>query len=131
MKTKVFFISGHLDLTEAEFEQHYVPLLEAANDAEDDYGPSRFVVGDARGADALAQKWLSEHLLSGDPVVTVFHMFESPRNHLHSFPLRGGFTSDKERDEAMTVASTHDIAWVRPGREKSGTAKNLARRTET
>ncbi len=28
----------------------------------------------------------------------------------------------------MTAASTEDLAWVRPGREKSGTAKNLARR---
>jgi hypothetical protein len=29
---------------------------------------------------------------------------------------------------AMTPASTFDIAWVRPGRERSGTAKNLLRR---
>jgi hypothetical protein len=31
---------------------------------------------------------------------------------------------------ACFVASDEDIAWVRPGREKSGTAKNLKRRIE-
>jgi len=43
-------------------------------------------------------------------------------------PPMGGFTTDDERDAAMTMASDADIAWVRPGRKKSGTAKNLARR---
>lgn len=28
----------------------------------------------------------------------------------------------------MTAVSDYDIAWVRPGRENSGTAKNLLRR---
>jgi hypothetical protein len=60
--------------------------------------------------------------------VTVFHMFTAPRNNVGGFPTRAGFASDRERDEAMTAASTADIAWVRPGREKSGTAKSLARR---
>ena len=59
---------------------------------------------------------------------TVFHMFTSPRNNAGSFPTSGGFESDEARDEAMTGASTDDIGWVRPGRERSGTAKNLARR---
>ena len=36
--------------------------------------------------------------------------------------------SDEERDLAMSCASTDDIAWVRSGREKSGTAKNINRR---
>lgn len=35
------------------------------------------------------------------------------------------------RDEALTAASTFDIAWVRPGRERSGTARNLQRRART
>ena len=30
--------------------------------------------------------------------------------------------------DAMTAASSRDIAWVRPGRERSGTARNLRRR---
>jgi hypothetical protein len=54
-------------------------------------------------------------------------MFENPR-HNCGFDSVGGFRTDKARDEAMTENSNKDIAWVRPGREKSGTAKNLKRR---
>jgi len=115
----IYFISGHLDLTREEFTKHYEPRIRDALAA----GAS-FVVGDARGADSHAQLFLSVCNR-----VTVYHMFETPRNNFGlQFRTVGGFKSDRERDEAMTAASTHDIAWVRPGREKSGTAKNLARR---
>lgn len=113
------FVSGHLNLTPEEFAQHYIPRLQQAVDE----GHS-FVVGDARGADTFAQAWLSQH----HGQVTVFHMFDTPRTNGGDFVTRGGFTSDDERDAAMTAASDIDIAWVRPGRERSGTAKNLARR---
>ena len=116
---KTYFVSGHLDITEREFIDHYVPHLKVAVENGDD-----FVVGDAKGADFMAQEWLSFY----DRTVTVFHMFDSPRWLLGLFPTVGGFETDKERDEAMTLASNTDIAWIRPGREKSGTAKNLARR---
>lgn len=112
------FVSGHLDLTPEEFAQHYIRRLRQAVSA----GHS-FVVGDARGADTFAQAWLSKC----SDQVTVFHMLGKPRVS-YGFPLCGGFTSDEERDAAMTAASDIDIAWVRPGRERSGTAKNLARR---
>lgn len=115
------FVSGHLDLTEAEFLQNYVPRLFQAHQA-----GARFVVGDARGCDTMAQAYLQG--LGAD--VTVYHMFTSPRNNV-GFPTAGGFETDLARDEAMTAASTEDIAWVRPGREKSGTAKNLARRSSS
>jgi hypothetical protein len=116
-----YFVSGHLDLTEAEFAAHYVPRLNAAI-AE---GDAAFLVADARGCDALTQLWLA----ALNVTVTVFHMFERPR---HAFGVHvvlvGGFTTDKARDEAMTRRSDEDIAWVRPGRATSGTAQNLARR---
>lgn len=114
----VHYVSGHLDLTEEEFATHYEPNIRAAMAHGD-----AFVVGDARGADEMTQL-----VLIGYARVTVFHMFELPRNNLGLFPVRGGFTSDATRDAAMTEASTTDIAWVRPGREKSGTAKNVQRR---
>lgn len=114
----VYFVSGHLDLTSEEFEAHYVPQLEELLLA-------RFVVGDARGADLLTQEYLASQ---GVYAVTVFHLYDSPRNNPYGFPTKGGFRSDQSRDYAMTQASTHDIGWVRPGREKSGTARNLARR---
>jgi hypothetical protein len=117
-----YFISGHLDLTQAEFTEHYKPRIDVAI-AE---GAS-FVVGDARGTDAMAMLYLA-NIRAGTASVTVFHMLTEPR-HNASFPTCGGFKTDDERDAAMTAASNADIAWVRPGREKSGTARNLARRS--
>lgn len=116
---RTVFVSGHLDLTAIEFDIHYGPrLLDAVQRG------CRFVVGDARGADTLAQ----EALRDLGATVTVYHMFESPRNNVGAFPTAGGFDSDHSRDSAMTAASDEDLAWIRPGRERSGTAKNLSRR---
>ena len=120
---KTAFVSGHLDLTPEEFQEHYVPKLQIAIAQK-----HRFVVGDAKGADTLAQGFFAYFLNKYD--VDVYHMFISPRNNVGNFRTVGGFQSDDERDAAMTAASNYDIAWVRPGREKSGTAKNLARRKE-
>lgn len=113
------FISGHLDLTSDEFQAHYQPAIEQTL-AE---GGS-FVVGDARGTDTQAQQYLAGKTTQ----VTVYHMFTQPRNNVGSFRTVGGFQSDDERDARMTADSTKDIAWVRPGREKSGTARNIQRR---
>jgi hypothetical protein len=113
-----YFVSGHLDVTPMEFQINYVSKLEAALAVDGD-----FVVGDARGTDKLAQEWLFAH----NAATVVYHMFDSPRNNVGHQTL-GGFSSDDERDMAMTLASQVDIAWVRAGREKSGTAKNLQRR---
>lgn len=121
------FVSGHVDLTPAEFAEHYVPELHRLVRAK-----STFVVGDAAGCDHMVQEWFDASFPLGGAPLTVYHMLVAPRDH--GFPTAevyrcvGGFKSDKERDEAMTAASSADLAWVRPGREKSGTAKNLARR---
>ncbi|AFZ01644.1 hypothetical protein [Calothrix sp. PCC 6303] len=127
-KKVVNFISGHLDITQAEFDMHYRPSIDRAMAAAT---PSRsiaqneyFVVGDARGADTLAQ----QYLWGRTEAVVVYHMFTSPRNN-PGFSTRGGFQSDVERDTQMTLDSDRDIAWVRPGREKSGTQANCNRRS--
>ena len=119
---EIAFISGHLDLSDDEFFLHYKSKIDEAIDKK-----HHFVIGDAKGADSMAQRYLSisDELLS---YVTVYHMAELPRFIYGNFKLKGGYKSDNERDEAMTLNSTYDIAWVRPGREKSGTAKNLKRR---
>ena len=117
-----YFISGHLDVTVAEFSEHYVPRIAAALAADPD---TSFVVGDARGCDLMAQIYLREARALR---VQVFHMLDKPRNNVGGFPTMGGFTSDADRDAAMTNSSDKDIAWVRPGRRESGTAANLARR---
>jgi hypothetical protein len=104
---KTYFISGHLNISIREFEEHYLPRIKRAMDE-----GSSFVVGDARGLDYLAQEFMSiNHYF----LVVVYHMFEAPRNNCGGFRTVGGFLSDDERDAAMTVASDEDIAWVRPG----------------
>lgn len=123
-----FFVSGHLDLTEQEFADHYVAEIDKAI-----ADKGWFVVGDAKGCDTLAQQYLWKHAKPFeehkvvDLRVIVFHMLDKPRFNA-GFQTIGGFKSDEDRDLAMTLQSTHDIAWVRPGRENSGTAKNLQRR---
>ena len=119
---KTAYISGHLKISSDEFDHNYLrPIREAMLRGD------KFVVGDARGKDAMAQTYL---FMVGAKDVTVYHMFDKPRNNKHNFPTVGGFKSDDERDAAMTAASDYDIAWVRPGRETSGTANNLKRRKE-
>lgn len=117
---RVCFVSGHLDLTQEEFDAHYRDRIsEAVNVG------CRFVVGDAKGADLMAQDLIRS--LGGTAVV--YHMFQRPRNNPNGFPTKGGYKSDFHRDSAMTEASMEDIAWVRPGKTGSGTEKNLARRS--
>lgn len=122
MTDRIVFVSGHLDLTAAEFSEHYEPRISTTFES-----GARFVVGDARGCDTLTQAFLVT-LGCAACRVTVFHMLVEPRNNIGGFSTSGGYRSDDERDAAMTASSTEDIAWVRPGRELSGTAKNLARR---
>lgn len=117
---KVIFISGHLDLTQEEFDLYYKDRIKAVFEE-----GSTFIVGDAPGADFMAQTYLRSLKCSN---VVVYHIGHSPRNSYPEFWLFGGFISDLERDSSMTRASNEDIAWVRPGRENSGTAKNLRRR---
>jgi hypothetical protein len=119
-KPSVNYISGHLDLTQAEFDAHYRPKIDEALARGE-----AFVLGDARGADALAQ----QYLFGKTTAVVVYHMFTQPRNNA-GFPTLGGFESDEARDRRMTADSHRDIAWVRSGREKSGTQKNLDRRRQ-
>lgn len=127
-KRPTVFVSGHMDLTVAEFEEHYKQRIYVAASK-----GSHFVVGDAPGCDEMAQKYI--HSLT--PRLIIYHMFDSPRRTV--FDVRqahrrdvhcGGFITDEERDAAMTFASDGDIAWVRPGKRgrTSGTAKNLLRR---
>ena len=112
------YVSGHLDLTPEEFDSHYRPAIDEALTRGDS-----FVVGDARGADSMTQNYL----LGKTTAVVVYHMFTSPR-HNAGFETVGGFESDEARDARMTAESDRDIAWVRPGRERSGTQKNIDRR---
>lgn len=121
---RTYFISGHRDVTEEEFKEHYVPQIEKVLWD----GKSMFVIGDYHGVDTMAQKFLKE---CGETDimkrVVVFHMLETPRNNAGFYTI-GGFKDDEARDSAMTDASDIDILWVRPGNEGSGTHQNILRR---
>lgn len=120
-----YFISGHRDLTDVEFEFNYEPLINAALQNPN----ARFVVGDYYGADIMAQNYLMDIVFLDPSKVTVYHMMESPRNiNPRITNTKGGFQSDEERDAAMTAASAHDIALVRDNTKNSGTAQNILRR---
>jgi hypothetical protein len=120
-KQPVAFDSGHRDLTAAEFDQHYLPQQDKAIAA-----GHHFVVVDAPGADAMVQTWLAGRVSSDQ--VTVYHAGRRPRHHSAGFAVRGGYANQSAKDAAMTAASDYDIAWVRPGKESSGTSRNLVRR---
>lgn len=127
MKTNItYFISGHRDLSQENFDLWYKSKIEAIIEINPD---AKFVVGDCKGADMMAQDLL--HTLGVDKNVTVFHMLEKPR-YLASeqMNIRGGFKSDVERDSAMTEVSQRDIAFIEKGRWTSGTAQNILRRHE-
>jgi hypothetical protein len=128
-----YFICGHLDLSQKEFDKHYVPAIKKALVTRSKE-PVVFLVSDTpRGADEMAQSLLAAYLYGGERSevsMIVYHLHDKPRFMRGAFPTRGGFQTESDRDEAMTAHSDQDIVWVRPGREKSSTARNAARRRE-
>lgn len=121
-----YFISGHRDLTDAEFEFNYEPMI---NKALYDNRDAKFIVGDYEGADIMAQNYLLDVVGIEPERVCVYHMLETPRNiNPKVVKTKGGFNSDDERDAAMTMASSFDIALVRDIKKNSGTAQNILRR---
>lgn len=121
-----WFISGHRDITPVEFEINYAPAIESVLNCDDD---ALFVVGDYYGTDIMAQNYLVETLNVDPDRLTVYHMFDSPRNCNPKIKnLKGGFSTDDMRDIAMTEDSSHDIAFVRDWTKISGTAQNILRR---
>ena len=126
--SNTYFISGHRDITETEFEINYASKLDAivANNPD-----ARFVVGDYQGVDIMAQNYLLDVLNIDPSRITVYHMFDKPRNvNPKVTNLIGGFLNDEERDSEMTRASVEDIAVVRDHEKLSGTAINILRRNQ-
>ena len=122
---KTYFISGHRNISEIEFEKYKEKISNILQDVPD----ALFVVGDYHGVDIMCQNYLLDELEINPQQITVYHMFNSPRNvNPKVVNLSGGFESDEERDAAMTANSTKDIAFVRNHTELSGTAQNILRR---
>lgn len=135
-----YFISGHRDLTKDEFRQYYIPVIEEIFSRE--HYPI-FVIGDCEGVDSFAMDYIY-YKHSIECVITIYHMSDTPRHTPMGLKVKdfsrlsnkskvffvGGFTSDEERDAAMTRVSDYDIAFVKDNRWDSGTAQNIKRRYE-
>ena len=128
---KTYFISGHSDITKEEFAKHYAPKI--LNAIEED---ANFVVGDFIGVDTMAIEFL-HNFIENNPnstfspsQVTIFHKRNKPECNSFNFRTKSGFKGIKDRDIAMTKNSTHDILWIRKGKENSYTAKNKQRRID-
>jgi len=125
-KSNTYFISGHRDITPVEFEINYQPMI---NYVLHNNPSAKFVIGDYYGVDIMAQDYLINVLYVDPDNITVYHMFDSPRNaNPRITKFKGGFSNDEERDAAMTNDSTYDIAFVRDHTKLSGTAQNILRR---
>lgn len=127
MKKKVFFISGHRDISEDEFNYLYKPKIQECIKKFNAY----FVVGDYIGVDILSQNYIIDELHYDINKITVYHMNDKPMNINPNIKnLIGGFKDDIERDTAMTLNSDYDIAFVRENKLDSGTAQNIIRRVQ-
>ena len=119
-----YFVSGHRDLTQEEFDRHYVYLLDRVL-ADDPY--AEFVVGDWEGCDSIFVKYMEEYYT--DALIHIFYVYESriPEGEFNEYRFHECNNYD-DCDETMTRHSNFDIVWIRPGREDSHTAKNIKRR---
>jgi hypothetical protein len=123
-----YFISGHRDITQEEFEKNYGSIIKNIVD-NNSPGTIRFIIGDYYGVDIMAQNYLIDNLNFPPDRICVYHMFDKPRNIHPKIENRvGGFSCDEERDAAMTRDSHIDIAFVRDHLKLSGTAMNILRR---
>lgn len=125
-KEKTYFISGHRNLTEEEFEKNYVPVLKSVVEAVPE---AKFIVGDCIGADIMAQNYLIDTLGVDPQRITVYCHGNVPEYvNKEIINFKTGYNTDIEKDAAMTEISSKDIAFVRDIFENSGTAQNILRR---
>ena len=125
----IYFISGHRDLTQEEFDKYYIPKISKILDSDYD---AEFVIGDLEGCDKMALEFLLAQPIYD--FITIYYVDnirikafgEIPTNFENVYIIQRN-TYD-ECDEAMTECSDFDIAWVRPGKEDSHTAMNIKRR---
>lgn len=83
----IYFISGHRDITQEEFDANYVPAIEDAIDnGQTTWEDCEFIVGDCKGCDQMAAeyiaKYIEENMDDWDCVpctLTIHHMFSEPR----------------------------------------------------
>lgn len=124
--SNTYFISGHRNLTENEFEFYYIPTISniVANNPN-----AKFVIGDSCGCDIMAQNYLINVLGVNPGNITVYCVGDAPEYvSPEIIYFKTNFKDHDEKDSAMTKASFEDIAFVRDWKVMSGTAQNILRR---
>ena len=120
-----YFISGHRDITENEFEYYYIPLI---NEALSENPNAKFIVGDCDGVDIMAQNYLVS-IIDDISRITVYCVGDTPKNiNSEIIYIKNGFNDEREKDIAMTNASFKDIALVKQCEYITGTGENILRR---
>ena len=120
-----YFISGHRDINEIEFEFNYIPIIQNVLNENPN---AKFIVGDCEGCDIMIQNYLVKVVENIDNI-TVYCVGATPRNiNPEIINIKNGFVDDREKDIAMTNASFEDIAFVRNPQKWSGTGENILRR---
>ena len=137
MNRKIYFISGHRNLTQEDFNNYYGEKLAQIETRfqfltrikEEDICTPYYIMGDYEGCDIMAQQFLIETLKADPKRIKVYHMGDKPMNLFsEDVKLVGGFKTDNERDEAMTFDSDEDIAFIYDETKWSGTGQNILRR---
>ena len=59
----IYFISGHRDLTQEEFDANYAPAIEDAIDnGQTTWEDCEFIVGDCKGCDQMAAEYIAKYI---------------------------------------------------------------------
>ena len=120
------FVFGNGNLSFNDFINYYIKPLETFLKKED----VSFLLCDFRGVDTL----MMEFLKCKTNNVSIYHIGDKPRyipdkfkTNVGDWKFINGFTSDKERDQAVINDCTHFLAYDfnSDKKRKSGTLKNI------
>ena len=121
------FVFGNGNISFEDFLTHYqMPLVQVLHN----HGNASFLVCDFRGVDTL----VLEFLKTKTERVELCHIGERPRylpdafkTKVGQWQLKGGFDSDKARDQYAMENCTHFLAvdFNSDEKRKSGTLKNM------
>jgi hypothetical protein len=132
-------ISGHIDISQADFATYYIPAIDLAISRDD-----RFILGDVQSTDTLALNYLLQH--GGSVIKHFITIYPSRPYNITKFEAMGVVTSidppednvvasghsvrgkgrrygeeartkHLQRDARMTRASDYDILWTRSEEE--------------
>lgn len=119
------YVFGNGNISWDRFHNIYIEPLKSL-----DLSECEFLIGDFTGTDTLMMEFLKDKTSD----VTILHIGENPRYFVNTFNTKaknwkrkGGFKSDKERDEHAISECTHFLAvdFNSDDKRKSGTQMNI------